>query len=101
MQRRATCPDASDKENFKNPDKKIACGSRTGKTAFLVFFGQQVVEEILDAQRPGCPPEYFNIKIPKDHEFYTKDREEMPFLRSRWSQQTGHSPGNPRQQVTR
>lgn len=79
------------------------CGSKTGKTAFLVYFGQQVVEELLDAQRPGCPPEYFNVPIPPDHEFSSEKNEsgksEMPFLRSRWSQNSGHSPGNPRQQV--
>jgi dual oxidase len=78
-----------------------ACGSKTGKSAFLVFFGQQVVEEILDAQRPGCPPEYFNIEIPESHDFQKKNpgKTAMPFLRSRYSQATGHSPGNPRQQV--
>lgn len=81
--------------------KDEACGSKTGKTAFLVFFGQQVVEEILDAQRPGCPPEYFNIEIQEKHELSKTKKEAMPFLRSRWSQSTGHSPGNPRQQVTK
>jgi len=80
--------------------EKVACGSKTGKSAFLVFFGQQVVEEVLDAQRPGCPPEYFNIKIPEGHEYRELlGAKEMPFLRSRWAQSTGHSPGNPRQQV--
>ena len=76
-----------------------ACGSKTGKTAFLVFFGQQVVEEILDAQRPGCPPEYFNIPIEETNELSKTKKHAMPLLRSRWSQTTGHSPGNPRQQV--
>jgi hypothetical protein len=33
------------------------------------FQGQQVVEEILDSQRPGCPIEYFNIPVPPDHPF--------------------------------
>lgn len=77
-----------------------ACGSKTGKTAFLVFFGQQVVEEVLDAQRPGCPPEYFNIELPEKHQLRNETKKKaMPLLRSRWSQETGHSPGNPRQQV--
>lgn len=86
--------------------KTVACGSKTGKTAFLVYFGQQVVEEVLDAQRPGCPPEYFNIPIPEGHRFRTTNengtvfsKKEMPFLRSRYDQGTGHSPSNPRQQV--
>ncbi len=61
-----------------------------------------MVEEILDAQRPGCPPEYFNIPIPKGHEKFdpedTGDKY-IPFLRSRYDQTTGYSPNNPRQQV--
>ncbi|CAL8138364.1 unnamed protein product [Orchesella dallaii] len=76
-----------------------ACGSKTGKTAFLVFFGQQVVEEMLDAQRPGCPPEYFNIEIPPNNKFNITGKKTLPLLRSRWSQTTGQSPGNPRQQL--
>lgn len=75
--------------------------SRTGKNALLVFFGQQVVEEILDAQRPACPPEYFNIPILDNHTFY-KDQPhhtELPLLRTRYDQKTGYSPNNPRQQV--
>jgi len=83
------------------PNGAEACGSKTGKSAFLVYFGQQVVEEILDAQRPGCPPEYCNIEIPEGHRLRTGafGKTAMPFLRSRYSQATGHSPGNPRQQV--
>lgn len=73
--------------------------SRTGKTAFLVFFGQQVVEEILDAQRSGCPPEYFNIPIPENHEYRNIGAAAMPFLRTRYDVRTGNSPNNPRRQI--
>ncbi|KAL1420959.1 hypothetical protein MTO96_004326 [Rhipicephalus appendiculatus] len=73
--------------------------SRTGKTAFLVFFGQQVVEEILDAQRSGCPPEYFNIPIPESHEYRNIGAAAMPFLRTRYDVRTGNSPNNPRRQI--
>ncbi|KAK9695605.1 Ferric reductase like transmembrane component [Popillia japonica] len=76
----------------------IGSKSRTGKSALLVFFGQQVVEEILDAQRPACPPEYFNIKIPDNHP-YRATHSEMPLLRTRYDQRTGYSPNNPRQQL--
>lgn len=62
--------------------------------------GQQVVEEILDAQRPGCPPEYFDIPIPADHPYHNRTTvKAMPFLRSRYDMRTGQSPNNPRQQV--
>ena len=79
----------------------IACGSKTGKSAFLVFFGQQVVEEMLDTQRAGCPPEYINVPIPEDHEYRMKDpgHTVMPLLRSRYAQSSGSGPGNPRQQL--
>ncbi|XP_024892800.1 dual oxidase 2-like [Temnothorax curvispinosus] len=80
---------------------KIGSKSRTGRNALLVFFGQQVVEEILDAQRPACPPEYINIKIPKNHRYRINKpgHTEMPVLRTRYDHRTGHSPNNPRQQL--
>jgi len=59
-----------------------------------------VVEEILDTQRAACPPEYINIKIPNKHPYKNKTKHtEMPVLRTRYDQQTGYSPNNPRQQV--
>ncbi|XP_018566718.1 dual oxidase 2-like [Anoplophora glabripennis] len=72
--------------------------SQKGRNALFLFFGQQVVEEILDAQRPACPPEYFNIKIPEKHK-YRKYHTEMPVLRTRYDMRTGYSPNNPRQQL--
>lgn len=66
----------------------------------LVFFGQQVVEEILDSQRAACPPEYFNIEIPENHKYRTKPgHTELPFLRTRFKHDTGLNPNNPRQQL--
>ena len=64
--------------------------------------GQQVVEEILDAQRAGCPPEYINLHIPKGHPQYDPEGvggKELPLLRTRHDMTTGYSPNNPRQQV--
>ncbi|XP_030832129.1 dual oxidase 1 isoform X2 [Strongylocentrotus purpuratus] len=75
--------------------------SHLRRTALMTFFGQQVVEEILDAQRGGCPREYENIKIPDGHE-YLKEKEGisiMPFVRSRYSFNTGYSPNVPREQL--
>nr|CAD7458660.1 unnamed protein product [Timema tahoe] len=78
----------------------IGTRSNTGKTALLVFFGQQVVEEILDAQRPACPPEYFNVKVPENHTYRHKPGHTMmPVLRTRYDMRTGFSPNNPRQQL--
>jgi len=60
------------------------------------------VQEILDSQQAGCPPEYFNIPIPPGHpEFdpYSSGDREIPFLRSRYDQRTGRSPNVPREQV--
>ncbi|XP_033120692.1 dual oxidase-like isoform X2 [Anneissia japonica] len=69
------------------------------RTVMMTFFGQQVVEEILDAQRPSCPPEYFNIPIPEGHKFKVTEDFSMPFLRTRYDENTGKSPNNPRQQL--
>ncbi|XP_031836587.1 dual oxidase 1-like isoform X2 [Nomia melanderi] len=85
-------------EKLLNGD--IGSKSKTGKNVLLVFFGQHIVEEILDAQRPACPPEYFNIKIPNNHHYRTKlGHSEMPVLRTRYDKRTGHNPNNPRQQL--
>lgn len=80
----------------------------TGRSSFVrstlfIFFGQQVVEEVLDAQRPGCPPEYFNMLIPRCHQLYDpqcRGDQYIPFLRSRYDFRTGYAPGTPRQQVS-
>ncbi|KAL4227430.1 hypothetical protein ACF0H5_012874 [Mactra antiquata] len=79
-------------------------GSLRKRSAFMVYFGQQVVEEILDAQRPGCPREFFNIKVQPDIKEPNYDPEhkgniEMPLFRSRYDMRTGLSPNNPRQQL--
>ncbi|KAK8769921.1 hypothetical protein V5799_013616 [Amblyomma americanum] len=98
-------PNGQDRPNPFTVSEKTMRGnfgedlSRTGKTAFLVFFGQQVVEEILDAQRSGCPPEYFNIPIPETHEYRNIGAAAMPFLRTRYDVRTGNSPNNPRRQI--
>lgn len=99
-------PSGHDRPNPLDLSEKLLKGeigtmSKTGKTALLVFFGQQVVEEILDAQRPACPPEYFNIKIPKSHSYFKNKphHSEMPLLRTRYDMRTGFSPNNPRQQL--
>ena len=60
------------------------------------------MEEILDAQRAGCPPEYINLHIPKGHPQYDPagvGGKELPLLRTRYDMTTGYSPNNPRQQV--
>ncbi|KAL3866800.1 hypothetical protein ACJMK2_044068 [Sinanodonta woodiana] len=82
-------------------DGEAGLGSLRNRTAFLVFFGQQVVEEILDAQRPGCPREFFNIPVPLAHDYdpEKKGNIEMPLQRTRYDQRTGISPNNPRQQL--
>ncbi|XP_074037846.1 dual oxidase 1 [Leptinotarsa decemlineata] len=79
----------------------IGKSSKVGRNALFLFFGQQVVEEILDAQRPACPPEYFNIPIPENHKYHLGNPNHtfMPLLRTRYDMKTGYSPNNPRQQL--
>ena len=70
---------------------------------FAIFrAGQQVVEEMLDAQAAGCIPEYENMRIPKCHVLYDADcrsDREIPFIRSRYDFGTGYNPNNPRMQL--
>ena len=57
---------------------------------------------MLDAQRPGCIPEYENMRIPKCHALYDPDCRAdrfIPFLRNRYDFGTGYHPNNPRMQL--
>ncbi|XP_054156010.1 dual oxidase-like isoform X2 [Oppia nitens] len=93
-------------EAFMNGE--IGQTSNTGKTAFFVFFGQQIVEEILDAQNPGCPPEFIPIQFPRSvlaangslvPYRHSTGHTWMPLRRSRYALHTGLSPNSPRQQL--
>ncbi|RXG52109.1 Dual oxidase [Armadillidium vulgare] len=68
---------------------------------FSSFLVSKFVEEVLDAQGPACPPEYFNIPVPDDHEYKTTHPKVdfLPLLRTRYDMRTGFSPNNPRQQL--
>ncbi|KAK3606272.1 hypothetical protein CHS0354_037948 [Potamilus streckersoni] len=99
-------PSGKDRPNPLTISKEVhdgpaGLGSLRNRTAFLVYFGQQVVEEILDAQRPGCPREFFNIPVPPGHDYdpERKGNIELPLHRTRFDQRTGMSPNNPRQQL--
>ena len=66
------------------------------------WFGQQLVEEIMDGQRPGCPPEYHNIPIPACDPLYDPEcagNKAMPFRRARYHLETGRGPALPRNQL--
>lgn len=73
--------------------------SKSGKNIFMVFFGQFVVEEILDARVPSCPPNYFNIPIPKKHDFKKLGIKDMPFIRTKYDTKSGKSSNTPRKQL--
>ena len=54
---------------------------------------------MLDAQRPGCIPEYEDMIVPKCHALYDRDCRGdvfIPFQRNRYDFRTGYSPNNPR-----
>ena len=60
------------------------------------------MEEVLDAQRPGCIPEYFDMLVPKCHPLFDPEcRGDLyiPFLRNRYDFNTGYAPNNPRMQL--
>ena len=73
----------------------------------LLFFvtcissGQQVVDEIVNTRRAGCPVEYEHIDVPKWHEIRQNHpfMITMPFVRTQYSADSGVSPNVPRIQV--
>ena len=97
-------PSGFDRPNPRDISEAVMAGksgeaSIMNRTALLVFFGQQVVEEILDGQRQACIPEYFNIDINETDPLYGGVYYKyMPFPRARFDFLTGHAPGHPREQ---
>ncbi|EGD74734.1 dual oxidase 2 short isoform [Salpingoeca rosetta] len=71
------------------------------RTVFWTHYGQQVVEEILDAQRNPCVPEYVNIPLPDGDSLYTNYTQGfIPLPRARFNYRTGWAPSVPREQLT-
>ncbi|XP_037690014.1 dual oxidase 2 [Choloepus didactylus] len=69
------------------------------RTVLGVFFGYHVLSDLVSVERPGCPAEFLNIRIPPgDPVFDPQERGDvvLPFQRSRWDPKTGQSPSNPR-----
>ncbi|NXE46113.1 DUOX2 oxidase, partial [Casuarius casuarius] len=76
--------------------------SRRNTTVLGVFFGFHVLSEILEAEKPGCPAEFLNIRIPiGDPVFDPASTGDviLPFQRIQWALETGQSPNNPREQT--
>ncbi|NXA33140.1 DUOX2 oxidase, partial [Eudromia elegans] len=76
--------------------------SRRNTTVLGVFFGFHVLSEILEAEKPGCPAEFLNIRIPAgDPVFDPASTGDviLPFQRIQWALGTGQSPNNPREQI--
>ncbi|CAL1297933.1 unnamed protein product [Larinioides sclopetarius] len=80
-------------------DGKNKSYSSTGSNVFMAFFGQFVTEEILNTRRPSCPPNYFNIELPKGHDYNKTGRRTLPFIRTKYSLKSGKSSNNPRKQL--
>uniref|UniRef100_A0A8B9T2T4 NAD(P)H oxidase (H2O2-forming) n=1 Tax=Anas platyrhynchos TaxID=8839 RepID=A0A8B9T2T4_ANAPL len=71
-------------------------------TVLAVFFGFHVLSEILATEKPGCPAEFLNIRIPSgDLVFDPKGTGAvvLPFQRIHWALETGQSPNSPREQT--
>lgn len=75
-------------------------------TGLFIFFGQLLIEEVLDAQRPNCLPEYTNVPIdptnikwardPVYGEAYSETGNRFYVQRARASvSNTGYAPGTP------
>lgn len=69
---------------------------------FVNLLGYHVWSEISESRRPGCPPEFMHIEVPKDDPVFGTNSSKpvlLPFQRAAWDGSTGKSPNNPRAQV--
>uniref|UniRef100_A0A803VSI0 NAD(P)H oxidase (H2O2-forming) n=1 Tax=Ficedula albicollis TaxID=59894 RepID=A0A803VSI0_FICAL len=76
--------------------------SRRNTTVLAVFFGFHVLLDILETEKPGCPAEFLNIRIPPGDPVFdpaSTGDVVLPLQRLRWAPETGQSPNNPRQQT--
>lgn len=61
-----------------------------------------MLSDLVSVERPGCPAEFLNIRIPPGDPVFDRDQSGdvvLPFQRSRWDPKTGQSPSNPRDLV--
>ncbi|XP_070437524.1 dual oxidase 1 isoform X2 [Equus przewalskii] len=73
--------------------------SMRNRTVLGVFFGYHLLSDLVSVERPGCPAEFLNIRIPPGDPVFDPNRSGdvvLPFQRSRWDPKTGQSPSNPR-----
>ncbi|XP_058150089.1 dual oxidase 1 [Dasypus novemcinctus] len=73
--------------------------SMRNRTVLGVFFGYHVLSDLVSVERPGCPAEFLNIRIPPGDKVFDPEKRGdvvLPFQRSRWDPKTGQSPSNPR-----
>ncbi|XP_030621162.1 dual oxidase 1 [Chanos chanos] len=76
--------------------------SKRNQTVLSVFFGYHAVLEVSETRRPGCPPEFMDIPIPKGDAIFDPDNTSqvlLPFQRAHWDHKSGKSPNHPRTQV--
>uniref|UniRef100_A0A8B9NX91 Dual oxidase 2 n=1 Tax=Apteryx owenii TaxID=8824 RepID=A0A8B9NX91_APTOW len=76
--------------------------SHRNTTVLGVFFGFHVLSEILEAEKPGCPAEFLNIRIPTGDPVFDPESTGdviLPFQRIQWALETGQSPNKPRDPV--
>ncbi|NWR81407.1 DUOX2 oxidase, partial [Centropus unirufus] len=76
--------------------------SRRNTTVLAVYFGFHVLLDILGTEKPGCPAEFLNIRIPAgDVVFDPAGAGDvvLPLQRIQWAAETGQSPNSPREQT--
>ncbi|XP_066132664.1 dual oxidase 2 isoform X1 [Saccopteryx bilineata] len=78
---------------------RAGLASPRNRTVLGVFFGYHVLSDLVSVERPGCPAEFLNIRIPRGDPVFDRNHlgdVVLPFQRSRWDPKTGQSPSNPR-----
>uniref|UniRef100_A0A803VN25 NAD(P)H oxidase (H2O2-forming) n=1 Tax=Ficedula albicollis TaxID=59894 RepID=A0A803VN25_FICAL len=68
--------------------------SRRNTTVLAVFFGFHVLLDILETEKPGCPAEFLNIRIPPGDPVFdpaSTGDVVLPLQRLRWAPETGET----------
>ncbi|XP_063782342.1 dual oxidase 2-like [Pseudophryne corroboree] len=71
-------------------------------TVMAVYFGYQVLSEIVATKMPACPAEFLNIDIPTGDPVFDPENKSnvvLPWQRTQWAPDTGKSPNSPREQI--
>ncbi|XP_072258371.1 dual oxidase 2-like [Pyxicephalus adspersus] len=94
-------PNPREVSNALTPEQSTFPSPRN-LTVMAVYFGHQVLSEVVSTDMPACPAEFLNINIPLGDPAFDPENKSnvvLPYQRVQWYHDTGKSPNSPRVQV--